>query len=963
VVLIALILALTGFITNYLWFKDIGQTPVFWTKLLTQIKIGVPIFIVLSGLAFFYLNAIKRGYQKRITLEKETVGKKVQTGVKWLFSLASGGIMTYLACTRLWYEFLQFTHSSSFGIDDPIFSNDVSFYVFKLQFVKDLNTIVITGVVVFAALTFLYYWFLLSALKPQTIDGEPAEERDDDDEAQPAKPGMFANFMKSMGISGQPSNSPFSSTAGLKTGSSLSGGSFKELLHIASKQIIAIGIIFFLMVGVNFFLKQFELLYQGNGTVYGAGWTQINITLWVYRIVIVLSVVAAIFFAMGVKKKKVRTMLTVPVIMIVISLIGTGVGFLFQNFVVSPDELNKEKPYLENNIKFTRAAYDLTDVTVTPFEGNNNLTSEDVQANMDTIKNIRINDYDPTKTFYNSTQTIRQYYTFNSVNVDRYMVNGEYTQTFISAREIDQTKTPQQWMNIHLKYTHGYGVTMSRVDKITASGQPDTLIKNVPPQSDVEEIQITRPEIYFGEISNDYIVTNTDEQEFDYSTGSDTIYSTFEGDTGIEMNAFNRLMFSIKEKSLKLLVSSNIDSKSKIVINRNITNRVTQIMPYLQYSDPYMVTNEGQLYWIIDAYTTSSSYPYSEPYSGNATNPTNYIRNSVKVVVNAYSGETNYYLVDTSDPVALTMSKIYPSLFKNFDKLDAGLQSHIRYPNTMLNIQANIYKKYHVTDYKVFYQGEDRWDIATEKLGASEKEVTMTPNYYIMKLPGEKDVEFVNSIPYTPATKPNMTGLLVARNDGEHYGEMMLYQLPKGRIIMGPSQIDAQISQNPVISQDFSLWANTDSTYSRGNMFVFPIKDSLLYVEPIYLRAADNSLPEVNRIIIYYGDRTAYSSTLAGALDEMFGDGTGDQIQTSDPVGDDGDADQEPGDVDPNIGKDGDGQQQSVDSLINQAIDSYAKATAAQKAGDWATYGTEIAKVETYLKALQALSSGEKAAA
>jgi uncharacterized membrane protein (UPF0182 family) len=732
-----------------------------------------------------------------------------------------------------------------------------------------------------------------------------------------------------------------------------------------------IGVLFFVMLGVYFFLAQFDLLYSTNGVVFGAGYTDIHITLWMYRVVVGLSLIAAIMFGVGIKRRRVKTAIIVPVVMIGVGIVGGIVGLVVQNLVVSPNEINMEQQYLANNIKYTQAAYDLSDVTINQFPAQNDLTSEEVKANMDTIKNIRINDYDPTKIYYNNSQSIRRYYTFNDVDVDRYMINGEYTQTFLSAREIDESKIDQLWLNMHLKYTHGYGVTLSRVDKVTASGQPDILIKNIPPESQVDEIEITRPEIYFGELQNEYIITNTDEPEFDYPEGEGNKSTTYEGDHGIKLNPFNKLMFSLREQSMKLLVSSNIDSNSKIIINRNIADRVRNIMPFVSYADPYMVTVDGKLYWIIDGFTTSDLYPYSEPYNTASGGATNYIRNSVKVVIDAYTGATDYYLVDDNDPVANTLKGIYPTLFKSIDKLGDGIRAHIRYPSRMLDVQANIYKKYHVNDITVFYQSEDLWDIANEKLGASDREVPMTPNYYIMKLPGEDDVEFINSIPYTPMNKVNMTGMLIARNDGEHYGELMLLQLPKGRIIMGPSQIDAQIAQDTQISQDFALWQNSGSEYRRGNMFVVPIEDSIMYVEPIYLNAVDSSMPEVKRIILYYNDRIAYESTLAGALDSMFGPGTGDEVRTSQPSGDTGDADSTPTDTDVSgqpdstttdgatpagtgsaIGAEGDIQQMTTDELIKAMADTYNRATEAQRAGDWATYGEQMELLKAYIDRL-----------
>ncbi|MEG0156167.1 MAG: UPF0182 family protein, partial [Anaerovoracaceae bacterium] len=712
----------------------------------------------------------------------------------------------------------------------------------------------------------------------------------------------------------------------------LNEDNFKHLFTIASVQLIIVGVIFFVMLGLHFFLKQYSLLYTHNGAVYGAGFTDMNVTLWVYRILMGLSFVGAVVIVFAIKKRKVKPILTVPVIMIIVGLVGVGAASLVQNFIVSPDEISKESKYLERNIKFTQHAYNLDKVTVKPFSADNDLTSQDIIDNDPTISNIRINDYLPAEKFYNQTQSIRQYYTFKDVDVDRYMVNGEYTQTFLSTREIDETKISDTWLNRHLKYTHGYGITLSQVDKVTASGQPDMLIDSIPPVSDVEEIQITRPEVYFGELTNDYIVTGTNEDEFDYPDGENNKYTRYEGSAGIKLNPINKFMFAIREKSLKLLVSSNVSSKSKIVINRNISKRVQQIMPYLSYDeDPYMTTVDGKLYWIIDAYTTSDKFPYSEPVDSKSK--TNYIRNSVKVVVDAYNGDTNFYIVDDKDAIAATYKKIYPKLFKSMDEMPEGIKAHIRYPSNMFEVQAKVYKRYHMNDVKVFYQNEDLWDISNEIYGTEE--TAMKPNYYIMNMPGESKAEFVSSIPYTPKDKKNMTGLLMARNDGANYGELVLFQLPKSKIVYGPMQIEAQIDQSTEISKEFSLWNSSGSTYSRGNMFVVPIKNSLLYVEPVYLEATNSSIPEVKRVIVAYGDQIAYEPTLAEALDSLFGEGSGDAYQ---PEG---------------TTNQGGTPELSQSENIIKAQEAYTKALEAQKSGDWAKYGEYMGQLEYYLNKLK----------
>ncbi|MDR0853223.1 MAG: UPF0182 family protein [Clostridiales Family XIII bacterium] len=959
VVLFALVALLTGFITEFLWFKDLGYVSVFLKELLTKIEIGVPVFVVLFTLGILYLRAINKGYHKRTIVAKERLGKKGQSRIGVIISAIASLVISYITINSVWFTSLQFGNSTSFDIKDPIFNQDVSFYLFKLQFIHGVNNIVIVGIIIFALMTFVYYALLLSIAPASSVPkAEPDVEEEDElsarrkASAKKASP-FFENLLKSFGIDPDTFGG---GKAKAKPQVQAGSGQFKEIFHIASKQITVLGILFFLMVGINFLLRQFDLLYTSTDVLYGAAFTDINITLWVYRALIVLSVIAAIAFAIGIKKKKLKTVIVVPIIMVALGVVGMGAETLVQNLIVSPDAINKESKYLGYNIEYTQNAYDLQNVSVKDFAADNELTGEDIVNNKDTIKNIRINDYDPAKIFYNSTQSIRQYYDFNDVDVDRYMINGEYTQTFLTAREIDESKLPQQWLNLHLKYTHGYGVTLSRVDKVTTSGQPDLLIKNIPPESQVEEIEITTPQIYFGELSNEYIVVNTKEEEFDYPTGTDNASTTFDADSGIKLNLFNRVMFAIQERSMKLLVSSNITKDSKIIINRNIAERVEKIMPYLSYSDPYMVTAEGKLYWVIDAYTTSKQYPYSEPYNIAAGDTTNYIRNSVKVVIDAYSGDTGFYRVDDKDPVANTLKEIYPKLFREFKDMPKGVDQHIRYPGTMLNIQANVYKRYHVKNVNVFYQGEDRWDIANEKLGASDKEVPMTPNYYIMKLPGEDSVEFVNSIPYTPKDKNNMTSLLVARNDGENYGKLVLYQFPKGKIVMGPSQVDAQIAQDATISKDFSLWENSGSTYSRGNMFVIPIENSIMYVEPIYLKASNSSMPEVKRVIIYYNDKIAYETTLAEALDAMFGQGVGDNTATlpgSENV-DDGEDSVDGDEVDAGDGADGGDVGMSQKELIAAANEAYSNAVELQKSGDWAGYGKELANLQRYLEMLSA---------
>ena len=945
ILVLVLFLAMIQFITDFMWFKEMGYTDVFFKQLVTQLTVGLPTFIVVAALVQVYLTHLRKTYFAKIASSEETNMKGLKS-TTLVLAVVFGAIATFMAVSQLWFEILKFANSTGFELADPLFKIDISFYIFKLEFLKQLNEILIGVIIGFVALTVIYYIVLMTVRTPDVFKEEAPQTEDAGDadgERYTAGANPFGGGQQGPGSA----NDPFSKFAQAFGGKAFQqrpvrpkkqfdDNNFKQLLKIASGKISVLGFIFFIMLGVNFFLRQFDLLHAHTGAVYGAGYTDVNVTLWMLRILCVLSVLSAIMFVVHMKKKNYKKLFSLPVLMIIIGLVGSGSAYLIQNFVVSPDEINKESEYLARNIEYTQYAYQLDDVDVKPFAADNTLTYKDINENTETINNIRVNDFDPAQQFYNQTQSIRQYYTFNDVDVDRYMINGKYTQTFLTAREIDESKRGNDsWLNSHIKYTHGYGVALSRVDKVTASGQPDVLIGNIPPISEVEEIQIDRPEIYFGELSNDYIIVGTNEKEFDYPDGDSNKYTMYEGDAGIKMNFLNRVLFSIREGSLKMFTSSNIDSSSKIIINRNVMDRVRTIMPYLDYEDdPYMVTVDGKLYWMIDAYTSSAYYPYSEAYGENNTN---YIRNSVKVVVDAYNGDVDFYIVDEKDPIAATFAKIYPTLFKSFDQMPEGLKAHIRYPNYLFQIQASVYGKYHMEDVNVFYQKEDVWDIASEIYGMEKQQ--MSPNYYIAKLPGEEKAEFFNSIPFTPKSKQNMTALMVARNDGDNYGELVLYQFPKSRTIYGPEQIEAQIDQNTEISKEFSLWNSSGTKYRRGNMFIIPINTSVLYVEPVYLEAQNSSIPEVKRIIMAYDDEIAYEETLAECLVSLFGDGAEEGVSG-------------PGTGQPSQGGENSSSEMSQSELIAAAQAAYENAIEAQKKGDWAGYGKYMNELEKYLNKL-----------
>lgn len=918
VVILVLLIGCAGFLTNWMWFDSLGYEKVFWTKFLSQLEIGVPVFLAAMLLVRIYLKSLKKHYFIEVE-SHEIPDEKRLNKISWGMSVVFGLLVGLTAGASTWMDFRQFANATSFGLKDPLFHLDISFYVFKLAFLTKANNIVLGIVVGVVIITLLYYGILMTVRTPDVFEREPEEPEGPETSGKNAIP-FTRKYRK------KPSE---------KRTLDLNNDNMIQLLHIASGKLTLLGIVFYLMVAMDFLMRQFDLLHVHTGAVYGAGFTDVNVKLWVYRLIMVLSIVGAVTLCHHMHRKEPKKLVRIPIAIVAVGLLGGVVSFAVQNLLVSPDEINKESKYLERNISYTRHAYGLDNIKVEEFPAEQNLNRQAIRDNSQTITNIRINDYEPVQDFYNQTQSIRQYYDFNDVDIDRYNIDGEQTQTYLAAREINESKISSTWINRHLKYTHGYGAAVSRVDAVTASGQPDIIVKNIPPESEAKDTDITRPEIYFGELTNDYVIVNTDEQEFDYPNGNENSYSTYKGKAGIKLNLLNRILFSVREGSMKLLVSSNVNSDSRIIINRNIKDRVEKLMPYLSYEkDPYMTVVNGKLYWIVDAYTTSSYYPYSEPYSGEVGS-TNYIRNSVKVVVDAYNGDTTFYVVDRDDPVARTYQKIYPTLFKDVKEMPEGIRKHIRYPNSLLKIQAGVYTKYHMDQVKVFYQDEDLWDIAHQIYGTEEKE--MDPSYFIFELPDEKKAEFINMIPFTPKSKQNMTAIMMARNDGNRYGQLLVYKFPKNKTVYGPMQIEAQIDQNAEISKEFSLWNSSGSKYRRGDLFVIPINNSIMYVEPVYLEASNQAIPEMKRVIVAYGDKIAYESTLADALADLFGeDENGGQSQSASA----------------SSGKNNSGKSNTKE-LIQKANEAYENAVNAQKSGNWKKYGDYLDELEKYLNQLE----------
>jgi uncharacterized membrane protein (UPF0182 family) len=892
------------FSTDYLWFKEVGYTETFLTKIKAQFTIGLPVFVLLSFLLYIFIKKLKKKYDLETEVVDIKSNKKVNLWIK-LISVLISFLFTINIVSSMWFEILQFFNSETFGMTDPVFNNDVGFYIFKLPLINTAVDFVINILFLLIAITVLFYGYLAIKDSFKNVTEQFSDMR-------------FGNQQ-------------FDLSAVLN----------KKFATKIINQLSFIGIFVFLFLGVRYVLRCYDLLYSRLGRVFGAGFTDINITLNLYRILAIGCVVAAVTFYLGARKRNLKYALTVPAALIIFSIAGTGLAGLIENFVVEPDQLSKETKYMEYSIKSTQSAYALDNVKDVEFPANNDLTIEDIYNNQEVVDNIRINDQEPLIQVYNQLQGIRPYYVFNDVDVDRYIIDGVYKQIFLSARELDQNRLNEQartWVNQYLKYTHGYGITVSQVNEVTSQGQPEMLVNNIPPTT-TTDFKINRPEIYFGEKTDEYIIVNTDEKEFDYPSGSNNEETLYEGDAGINLSFVNKLLFSIREGSYRLLISNNIDSNSKILINRNIMERVSEIAPFMYFDpDAYVVVNQddGKMYWIIEGFTASDRFPYSQPTDKFIEGwNVNYIRNSVKVVIDAYDGSTDFYIVDETDPIIKTYNKIFTDLFKPISEMPEGLKQHVRYSQIYFDVQADMYRLYHIENPTVFFGREDYWDIANEKYMDNGEE-PVGSSYVMFRLPEEEDVEFLLTTQYTPQNKDNMIALLAARNDGDNYGELVLYEFPKTKTIPGPNMIETKIDQDTVISSQLTLWSQVGSTVLRGNTLVVPIENSLLYVEPIYLKSdTESNFPEMKMVVVSYGDKIVMEPTLDRAIERIFG------IYT------------EP--EEPQVEDEFDNT--NINDLIKQATNIFNEATEASQKGDWSAYGESLQELEDVLNQLNLLTN------
>jgi Uncharacterized conserved protein len=864
-------------IVNIEWYKEVGYISVYFTKLIAIIKLMIPIFIIsFIGIWLYYkslrLSIIK--YKK--VVEVNSYKNKIERIIFFTSNLIISLMISYVFSATYWYRILQFTNSVKFNTKDPIFHIDISFYVFKLPLIQSIYGAMVSLLAFLVFITFITY-SILSA-KDKIYSSKSLKRR-------------FSRI------------------------NLVNGG----ITRFAGKQLAVISALIMLCVSIGYILKALGLVYSSRGVAFGASYTDVHVSLLFYKIIVVVSFIAAIVIFTSILTSKVKPIL-VSIGLIVGLIVAEGVGAnAVQTFIVKSNEKTLEQPYIKYNIDYTRKAFNIEDIKAEPFEVKDNLTKEDIKNNKDTIDNIRVNSYKPALEFYNQVQIIRYYYGFNDVDVDRYNVNNKSNQVFVAAREINsQAIDPNTWQNKHLIYTHGYGVVMSKVNSVTSEGQPDFVIKDMPPQNSTN-IDLENSRIYFGEKTDDYAIVNTKMNEFDYPKGGDNQTNKYDGKAGIKMGFMNKLLFAINQGDLNFLLSRDITSESKILINRNIVDRVKKIAPFLNYdSDPYIVISNGRLYWVIDAYTSSDRYPFSQ-----IQNNINYIRNSVKVVIDANDGSTDFYLVDKNDPIAISYSKIFPGLFKDTNTLSNDIKQHFKYPEDLFTIQCSILGKYHVTDPGVFYNGEDLWEVSkNQKQVEGEKDTSEAP-YVVMKLPGEKNEEMVVTQYFNMRNKDNMVALFGARMDGENYGKMVLYKFPPQKTVYSPYLFKQKLNQDTSISKELSLWNKGDSQVQFGDTIIVPINNSLLYVEPMYLRASGkNSIPEMKRVIVSYGENIILAENIESALEQMFNYKQEDKGITQSNV--------------PS------GNSSEKLNKMKQVKELYDKALEAQKSGDWAKYGEYI---------------------
>ena len=889
VVIVALLALsfLDQLLVDYLWYGTLGFAGVFNTTVGAEIAIFLVVWLVafasifVSGLIAIggsrnheRLRVVRRP-DEMVEVNLPELIRALGERVPWRVIVAGGAAVLALFAAQgeaaSWDVYLKGLYGVPFGIVEQAFGNDIGFYIFTVPLLEELRDLFLMLIVLASGIAIAVYW------ARGALDFKESPPR--------VSPGAAAHLSVLLGL-------------------------------------------FFVQRAMNYWIGRFDLLEHTDGVVFGLRY--VDRILWQpgLWLLVALSLGAAVMCIYNAREGGLRIPVAAFVIVFGPALIMNFIQPVIERLWVKPDELRVEKPYLERNIAATRHAYKLDTVDVKPFAGQGTLTPAALEQDATTVQNIRLWDPRPLIDTYRQLQEIRTYYDFRDVDIDRYWIEGKYTEVMLSPREMNIDALPdtaQTWVNQHLKFTHGAGLAMSPVNKKDTEGLPVFYIKDIPAVSDVG-LKVTQPALYFGEARDNYAVVDSATPEFDYPKGADNVFSYYAGSGGVPVAGFfRRLLFSIFFRDINLLVTENIVANSKIMIRRNIKDRIGYIAPFLSLDrDPYAVVLDGRMVWIVDCYTTSDHYPYSQRNADGI----NYIRNSVKVVVDAYTGDTDFYVSDPDDPIIKTWQRVFPAMFKPMSAMPAGLRAHIRYPEDFFLIQADTFRTYHMTDPQVFYNREDLWGFPRENYAGET--VPMTPYYVIMRLPGEAQAEYMLMLPMVPSGRDNMIAWMAARCDGADYGHLFEYSFSKDRLFYGPYQIQARINQNPEISRQLSLWNQMGSKVLLGNLLVIPIQDSLLYVEPLFIRAENGQLPELQRVVASYSDRVVMGDTLDLTMAALFNNGAPPPPTIAKAIANES----APQSIAQGAG--------SGKADMGSAAQHYNRAMDAIRAGDWTAFGAEM---------------------
>jgi uncharacterized protein len=883
-----LLVAVVGFfeiawmITDWFWFQEVGYEEVFWVTLLAKLTVGGIVgvlFLMLFGGNLYLADRIARNntfsnYMGTPIPSLRFVGDKSLIPLIAVISVVFAVFMGMSASVQ-WKEYLLFLQGLPFGVEDPLYQKDIGFYVFHLPFMVSI-----------------YQW--LSFIAILVIVGT-----------------SILYFVRGTFVFIPPRT-------------------WKVAAPVRNHLLVLFACMFFIGI-LGAWIEVYQLLFVKRGVVFGPGYTDTTTQIGVLRLMIVMNVLAGLSIFAYIIKGNWKIPVAVIVALFVVSIVGKGIYPNFvQKFKVLPNEIVLEKPFLEHNIKYTRLAYRLNDIEDREFPVNASLTREDMRKNDLTVKNIRLWDHGPLLQTYSQLQEIRTYYKFIDVDNDRYLINNEYRQVMLSPRELSYNALPSRtWVNEHLTYTHGYGVVLGPVNRVSKEGLPEFFIKDIPPVA-TTNVQIKRPEIYYGEQSNEYVFVRAKRPEFDYPVGDKNVYAKYEGKGGVPLSFWRKILYAIRFGSVTILLSDDITSESRVMYHRRVKERIAKIVPFLRIdADPYLViSKEGRLLWVLDGYTITDRFPYSEPVEGMG----NYVRNSMKAIVDAYDGTVKLYISDEKDPIIQTYARIFPGIFKPFSAMPDELKSHMRYPQGMLTIQALMYRAYHMQDPQVFYNKEDLWSIPGKISGGGEQE--MEPYYTIMRLPEGNKEEFILLLPFTPSNKDNMSAWMAARCDAPHYGKLIVYNFPKQGLVYGPRQIEARIDQDTEISKQLSLWNQGGSQVIRGSLLAIPIEKSILYVEPLYLAAEKGQLPELKRVVAAFGNTIAMEENLELALQRIFGG-------------------QLPKESTPETETAATVKIRTEREIALEALRHYRKAQEMLRQNNWSGYGEELQQMDSLLKSLE----------